>query len=82
MAADSRYKEMLAAGERLLLAMQDEGACSDRYRKERTPEGLGNWVMARAALDAHAKNYREARLSSQSTVGPTPAACIEPLTTT
>jgi hypothetical protein len=81
MAADSRYIEMLAAGQRLLLAMRDEEECSALYYKERSPETLANWVRARAAIETQAKNDREARLASQSTVELTPAACVEPLTT-
>ena len=64
MAADSLYiVEMLAAGQRLLFAMRDEAACSALYCKERTPETRANWARAQAAIEAYAKNYREARLS-------------------
>jgi hypothetical protein len=63
MAENSRYTDMLAAGERLLLAMRAEEASSALYRNQRTPATLANWVRARAAIDHQAKNYREARLS-------------------
>jgi len=63
MTEDSRYTDMLAAGEGLLLAMRAEGVFSALYRKQPTPEALAKWVRARAEIDEQAKNYREARLS-------------------
>jgi hypothetical protein len=63
MAPDSRYSDMLAAGERLLVAMKAEEEFSALYRKKRNPEMLANWAKARAAIDEQSKRYREARLS-------------------
>jgi hypothetical protein len=60
MGADIFYKELQVAGQRLLDAQEAEESLSVLYRRERSPEARTKWLHARAAVDAHARNYQEA----------------------
>ena len=60
---DAAYTDMLAAGERLLMAQRAEKACEHAYRRDPTVQNRAYWIQAQTAVDMYARQYEAATRS-------------------